>query len=250
MADEVLTEVDGRVLVITLNRPGVRNAIDTAVTEGLITAIARLEDEPQLTVGVIAGAGGSFCAGLDLKAFARQGAPRGLHGMLRRGCSKPLLAAIEGHCLAGGLELALVCDLLVGARSSTYGLPEVGRGLFAGAGGLIRLPRRIPFAAAMEMAITGDPIDASAAHELGLLSRVVADGEALEAAMRLARRVSENAPLAVAASKVLVRQALDGSEEEFWAVQKPLMQHVFSSDDAKEGPRAFAEQRDPDWSGT
>ncbi len=254
MSDEtapaVLTEVRGRVLVITLNRPEAMNAINTALAQGLLRAVEQLDDDPGLTVGVLTGAGRGFCAGMDLKAFATEGGPVGMDVFIRNGSKKPLIAAIEGFALAGGLELALACDLLVAAKGVKIGIPEVGVGLFAAGGGLLRLPRVLPYGVAMELALTADPITAEQAHSYGLVARLAEKGESLAVAIELAERIAKNAPLGVAASKQLVRASLDATEEEFWAIQGPFMGKVFTSNDAKEGPRAFAEKRAPNWSGS
>jgi len=254
MADEtppaVLTETRGRVLVITLNRPDAMNAINTALAQGLLRAVEELDGNPDLTVGVLTGAGRGFCSGMDLKAFASEGPPIGMDQFIRHGAKKPLIAAIEGFALAGGLELALSCDLLVAAAGVKIGIPEVGVGLFAAGGGLLRLPRVLPYAVAMELALTADPITAEQAHAYGLVSRVAEKGAALETALTLAERIARNAPLGVAASKQLVQMSLDVTEAEFWEAQKPLVATVFTSNDAKEGPRSFAEKRAPNWSGS
>jgi enoyl-CoA hydratase len=248
-APAVLTEIRGRVLIITLNRPEAMNAINTALAQGLLAAVSQLDDDPNLTVGVLTGAGRGFCAGMDLKAFATEGGPKGMDQFIQKGSQKPLIAAIEGFALAGGLELALSCDLLVAAAGVKIGIPEVGVGLFAAGGGLLRLPRVLPYGVAMELALTADPITAEQAHAYGLVARVSEKGEALNTALALAERIAKNAPLGVAASKQLVRMSLDHTEEEFWKLQAPLMGKVFTSNDAKEGPRAFAEKRSPNWTG-
>lgn len=246
----VLTEKRGRVLLITLNRPDAMNAINGALSHGLVEATAELDGDAGLTVGVLTGAGRGFCAGMDLKAFARGEDIGPMQTFIREGAKKPLIGAIEGFALAGGLELALSCDLLVAAEGAKLGIPEVGVGLFAAGGGLLRLPSRVGFGKAMEMAITADPIRAEEAAQLGLVSRVVAKGAAVEGAMELAERVARNAPLAVAASKQLIRATQGVTEDEFWDLQNPLFGPVFGSDDAKEGPKAFAEKRAPEWTGT
>jgi enoyl-CoA hydratase len=245
----VLTEVRGRVLIITLNRPDQMNAINTALAQGLLAAVEQLDTDPNLTVGVLTGAGRGFCAGMDLKAFATEGPPIGMDQFIRTGSQKPLIAAIEGFALAGGLELALACDLLVAAAGVKIGIPEVGVGLFAAGGGLVRLPRVLPYGVAMELALTADPITAEQAHAYGLVSRVAEKGGALDAAVTLAERIAKNAPLGVAASKQLVRSSLDQTEAEFWEYQKAFVGKVFTSQDAKEGPAAFAQKRQPNWSG-
>jgi enoyl-CoA hydratase len=245
----VLTEIRGRVLVITLNRPDQMNAINTALAQGLLGAVRQLDEDPALTVGVLTGAGRGFCAGMDLKAFATEGGPVGMDEFIRNGAQKPLIAAIEGFALAGGLELALSCDLLVAAAGVKIGIPEVNVGLFAAGGGLLRLPRVLPYAVAMELALTADPITAEQAHSYGLVSRVSEKGGALEMAITLAERIAKNAPLGVAASKQLIRASLDQTEAEFWEFQKSFMGKVFTSADAKEGPAAFAQKRQPNWTG-
>ena len=251
MSDEqaVLTERRGRVLLITLNRPDAMNAINGALSSGLVAAVAELDSDSELTAGVLTGAGRGFSAGMDLKAFSRGEDLGPMTQFIRNGSQKPLIAAIEGFALAGGLELALTCDLLVAAKGVKLGIPEVSVGLFAAAGGLVRLPGRVGFGKAMEMAITGDPISAEDAFALGLVSRLVERGEAAEVALQLAERVARNAPLAVAASKQLVRLSQGVTEEEFWALQATFMPKVFKSHDAQEGPRAFAEKRPPEWTG-
>ena len=249
MTEAVLTERRGRVLLITLNRPDARNAINTELSEGLGAAMDTLDSDDGLTAGVVTGAGKGFCSGMDLKAFASGEPPRGLLRILEQGTDKPMIAAIEGFAMAGGLELALCCDLLVAARGAKLGIPEVGVGLFAAGGALLRLPRRLPYSVAMEMAITAEPITAEQAAEHGLVSRLAEPGQAVDVALAIAERIARNAPLAVAASKRLIRASQGVTEEDFWTMQKPIVPGVFSSDDAKEGPRAFAEKRSPNWSG-
>lgn len=251
MSDDavVLTETRGRVLVITLNRPEAMNSINTALATELTAAIDRLDSDDGLSVGVLTGAGRGFSAGMDLKAFATDGPPRGFDTFITNGARKPLIAAIEGFALAGGLEIALVCDLLVAAKGVKLGIPEVKVGLFAAGGGLLRLPGRLPEAVAMEMALTGDPITAESAHQYGLVSRVVEPGEAVAAAIELAERIASNAPLSTAMSKRVIRSSAGMTESEFWPYQATLTPEVFLSEDAKEGPRAFAEKRPPNWTG-
>lgn len=250
MADEVLTERRERVLLITLNRPDARNAINTALTRALTAAIDELDTDEGLTAGVLTGAGRGFSAGMDLKAFATEGPPKGFDEFLRNGAKKPMIAAIEGFAVAGGLEIALTCDLLVAAKGVKLGIPEVGVGLFAGGGALMRLPRLVPYGVAMEMALTGDPISAEKALEYGLVARVTEPGKAVDEAIALATRIARNAPLSVAASKQLLVDSFGRTEEEFWKHQIPLMKKVFASDDAKEGPRSFTEKRAPKWTGS
>jgi enoyl-CoA hydratase len=245
----VLTEVRGRTLVITLNRPEAMNAINGELADGLNDAVAQLDGDDALSLGVLTGAGRGFCSGMDLKAFASGDSLASFSRFYQQGAQKPLIAAIEGFAVAGGLEVALTCDLLVAAKGAKLGIPEVGVGLFAAGGGLLRLPRMLPQPMAMELALTGDPITAEQAYERGLVSRRAEKGEALQVAFELADRIAERAPLATAASKQLVRAANNMSEAEFWKLQAPLVEKVFRSEDAKEGPRAFAEKRAPSWSG-
>lgn len=252
MSDEqaVLTERRDRVLLITLNRPEAMNAINGALASGLLAAVAELDGDPGLSVGVLTGHGRGFCAGMDLKAFARGENITGFDTFVRSGAQKPLIVAVEGFALAGGLEMALTFDLMVAAKGVKLGIPEAKVGLFAAAGGLLRLPGRVGFGKAMEMALTGDPITAEEAFQYGLVARLTEPGEAVTAALELAERVGRNAPLSVAASKQLVRLSQGVTEEEFWELQKPLMRSVFASDDSREGPLAFAEKRPPQWTGT
>ena len=249
--EAVLVERRGRVMVITLNRPEAMNAINGALSHGLLNAVRELDEDSSLTAGVITGAGRGFCSGMDLKAFARGEDIGPLTTFIREGANKPLIAAIEGFALAGGCEIALTCDLLVASQGAKIGIREVKVGLFAAAGGVFRLPARVGYTRAMEMAITGEPIEAEAAMAAGMLSEVTEKGGALEAAIGWADRIAENAPLAVAASKALVRAAAQGHDEEsLWKMQEPLSAKVFTSNDAKEGPKAFAEKRAPNWTGT
>ena len=249
MADEVLTERRDRVLVITLNRPKAKNAVNTALARGLTNAIEELDGDDGLTAGVLTGADGGFSAGMDLKAFATEGPPVGFDTFLKNGAKKPLIAAIEGFALAGGLEIALTCDLLVAANNVRVGIPEVGVGLFAAGGALMRLPRVVPYGVAMEMALTGDPISAQQAHEYGLIARLSEPGKTVDVAIELATRIAQNAPLSVAASKQLIADSFGRTDEEFWTHQNPYTRDIFASEDAKEGPRSFAEKRAPKWSG-
>ena len=246
----MLTERRGRVMVITLNRPEAMNAINGALSEGRRSAVQELDSDSGLTAGGVTGAGKGFCSGMDLKAFSRGEDIGPMLEFVQNGAAKPLVGAIEGFALAGGLELALSCDLLVAARGAKLGIPEVGVGLFAAGAGLFRLPGRVGYGTAMEMAITGDPITAEEAADHGLVSRLTEPGEALSAALVLAERIARNAPLAVAASKQLIRATQGATEEELWKIQRPHMATVWKSGDAKEGPRAFAEKRPPQWTGT
>ncbi|MFW2380856.1 MAG: crotonase/enoyl-CoA hydratase family protein [Acidimicrobiales bacterium] len=246
----VLTEVRDRVLLITLNRPEAMNSINGALTDGLVAAIEQLDSDPALTVGILTGSGRGFSAGMDLKAFARGEDLGPMMNFIRNGSRKPLIGAIEGFALAGGLELALTCDLLVASEGAKLGIPEVGVGLFAAAGGLLRLPSRVGHGRAMEMALTAEPIRAEEAFSLGMVARLCPKGQAVETAMELAERIAQNAPLAVAASKQLINLGRGLTDDEFYEAQKEHSRLVFTSKDAQEGPRAFAEKRSPNWTGS
>jgi enoyl-CoA hydratase len=255
MADEspVLSEVRGKALLITLNRPEARNAVNRELAAAMAETLDALDADPAVAVGVLTGAGKGFSAGMDLKAFLVGGMPtiegRGFAGITERACDKPLIAAVEGFALAGGLEIALSCDLIVAAEGARLGIPEVGVGLFAAGGALLRLPRRVPYGAAMELALTGDPITAERAAEIGLVDRLAASGDAVSVALGLAERIARHAPLALAASKALVRDTQGRSEAEFWELQREHIRTVFRSADAQEGATAFAEKRAPEWQG-
>jgi enoyl-CoA hydratase len=245
----VRVEADGDVLVVTIDRPEARNAVNLAVAEGIAAALDRLDGDDALRVGVLTGAGGTFCAGMDLKAFVAGERPhvegRGFAGIVQRPPRKPLIAAVEGWALAGGFEVALSCDLIVAARDARFGIPEVKRGLVAAGGALIRLPRRIPYHVAMELALTGDPIGAERAYELGIVSRLAAPGAALADARALAAVIAANGPLAVDATK----RVLVADESGAWERQAEIVGPVFASEDAREGSVAFAEKRPPVWRG-
>jgi enoyl-CoA hydratase len=250
MAEPVLTEVTDGVAVITINRPEARNAVNSAVARGVAGAI---DDRPDVRVLVLTGAGGTFSAGMDLKAFLAGESPatgeRGFGGMVERPPVKPVIAAVEGYALAGGFELALACDLIVASEAALFGLPEVRRGLVAGAGGLLRLPRRIPYHLAMEIALTGEHFPARRLAEAGLVNVLVPAGEALAGATELARRVTLGAPLALAATKRVIAAAPDWASEEAFARQGEIINPVFTSADAMEGAIAFAQKRPPAWRG-
>ncbi|MFM6951225.1 MAG: crotonase/enoyl-CoA hydratase family protein [Novosphingobium sp.] len=251
-APEVLTEVRDGVLIVTMNRPEAKNAMNKAQAEGISAAMDRLEAESDLRCAVLTGAGGTFCSGMDLKGFLRGERPsiegRGFGGLTEWTPSKPVIAAIDGFALAGGMELALSCDLIVASAGSKFGIPEAKRGLAAAAGGLIKLPRQIPPRIAMELALTGDFIDAARAYELGFVNRVV-EGPSLPAALELASRVAENGPLALIASKAIIRDSHTWSDAEMWQKQASYIAPVFTSADAREGAAAFAEKRKPNWQG-
>ncbi|GAA5169860.1 crotonase/enoyl-CoA hydratase family protein [Pseudonocardia eucalypti] len=253
MSDEVLTERRGAVLIVTVNRPAARNAINAAVARGMADAMDELDGSPELTLGVLTGAGGTFCSGMDLKAFVTGELPslpgRGFGGVTQAPPRKPLIAAVEGYALAGGCELVLACDLVVAAETAKFGIPEAKRGLVAAAGGLMRLQHRIPRNLAMELALTGDFISAADAHRYGLVNRLVPEGGALDAALELAGKIAANGPLAVVASKQIIVESDDWSSEDMWRRQAVIVQPVMTSADATEGARAFAEKRPPNWQG-
>ncbi|MFJ8025469.1 crotonase/enoyl-CoA hydratase family protein [Streptomyces sp. NPDC096311] len=253
MADSVIVEQRERVLVVSLNRPEARNAVNREVSEAIAAAVDELDARDDLCLGVLATTGGTFCSGMDLKAFLAGedvSLPgRGLAGITRRPPRKPLIAAVEGWALAGGCELALACDLVVAAEDARFGIPEVKRGLVAAAGGLLRLPRRIPRAVAMQLALTGDSLSAADAHRFGLVNELTASGGALAGALALAGRITANGPLAVRVTKEILDSATDRTVEEGFVGQEPLIQAILASQDAQEGARAFAEKRPPQWTG-
>lgn len=253
MSDEVLMSRHGPVLVITLNRPESRNAVNLAMTQGIRRAVDALDGDPALSVGIITGAGGTFCSGMDLKAFVRGERPRidagGFAGLVEAPPRKPLIAAVEGYALAGGFEIMLACDLIVAAQDARFGVPEVKRGLVPSGGGLLRLPRRLPFHIAMEFCLTGEMMPAGLAHQHGLVNRLAPAGKALETALQLAQAVAANAPLSLVAVKQVITQSLTWPEDEMFARQKPITSPVSESQDALEGARAFAEKRAPRWKG-
>jgi len=247
------TAVHGAVLVITIARPGQRNAVNRAVADGIAAAVDHLDGDDDLRAGVLTGAGGYFCAGMDLKAFATGERPhvpgRGFAGLVERPPRKPLVAAVEGFALAGGMELALACDLVVAARGARFGLPEVTRGLVPAAGGLLRLPARVPRGAALELVLTGAPVSSERAYELGLVTRLTEPGTALDEALALAATIAANAPLATVAAKAILDQAPGWPADEAWARQRAIADPVIGSDDAGEGARAFAQKRPARWQG-
>ncbi|MFF9408148.1 crotonase/enoyl-CoA hydratase family protein [Streptomyces anandii] len=250
---EVRTETIGSALLITIDRPKARNAVNAAVAQGLSTALDQLETDPALRAGVLTGAGGTFSAGMDLKAALAGESPeipgRGFGGLTQARTTKPLIAAVEGWAMGGGFELALACDLVVAADDARFGLPEVSRGLVAGGGGVIRLPKRIPYHLAMELLLTGEPVTGERAGRLGIANRVVPAGESAAAALELAGRMAQNAPLALAAVKELVRAADGAPEEEAFALQAQQMARLAASADVTEGMTAFTERRSPVWQG-
>ncbi|MEI4270517.1 crotonase/enoyl-CoA hydratase family protein [Klenkia sp. LSe6-5] len=253
MTDTVLAEVSDGVGVITLNRPEAKNSIDLATTEALAATVDDLDARDDVAVLVLTGAGGVFCAGMDLKAFARGERPslpgRGFAGLTEAPPAKPLVAAVEGWALAGGFELVLSCDLVVASREARFGIPEVKRSLVAAGGGVLRLPKTLPYQRAMELALTGDPMTAEEAHRFGLVNVLTEPGGALAGARELAGRIAVNGPLAIRATKQLVAGAVRWTDRALLDHQVTVTEAVFASADAQEGARAFAEKRAPVWRG-
>ena len=253
MSEAVLTDVADGVAVITINRPEARNAVNGAVARGIAAAVDEFDNRSDVGVLVLTGAGANFSSGMDLKGFLSGDAPivegRGFGGIVERPPAKPLIAAVEGYALAGGFELVLACDLIVASEEAKFGLPEVKRGLVAGAGGLLRLPSRVPYHLAMEIALTGEHFSAARLADAGLVSKLVPAGEALSAAKELAARVAQNAPLALAASKRVIVESSDWPADEAFAKQTAIISPIFGSKDAMEGAMAFAEKRPPVWKG-
>jgi enoyl-CoA hydratase len=251
--EPVLTERRGNVLLITLNRPEVRNAVNAALAEGVGNALEELDADDSLSVGVLTGAGGFFCAGMDLGAFVKGESSwfgdRGFAGITQRSARKPLIAAIEGFALAGGLEIALACDLIVAAKGAKMGIPEAKRSILAAAGALLRLPRRMPYHLVMELALTGDPFPSDRFYELGVVNRLVEPGATVDAALELAAQIGKNGPLALIASKQILQQQFDWTSAEMWDKQGEIVGPLFNSEDAKEGASAFKEKREPVWKG-
>lgn len=253
MSDEVLTEVSDGVAVITINRPEARNAINGAVARGIAAAVEELDASKDAQVLILTGAGGTFSAGMDLKGFLAGDSPnfadRGFGGIVERPPVKPIIAAVEGYALAGGFELVLACDLVVASEAAKFGLPEVRRSLVAGAGGLLRLPKRIPYHVAMEIALTGEHYSAARLHQAGLVNHLVPAGEALAAARDLAARIGLGGPLALTATKRVIAESADWNSAEAFRRQAEIITPVFTSADAREGALAFAEKRQPVWRG-
>ncbi|ALO37938.1 crotonase/enoyl-CoA hydratase family protein [Alcaligenes faecalis] len=254
MSELVTLERIGKVVLITLNRPEARNAINLETAQALAQALDEFDADPSIAVGVLTGANNTFCAGMDLKAFAKTGqrpyvGDRGFAGICERPPAKPLIAAVEGYCLAGGFEIALSCDLIVAADSANFGLPEVKRGIVPGSGGMVRLPSRIPYHMAMEMVLTGGMYPAARMAELGLVSRLAEAGKATEQALALAEQIAANGPLAVQTAKSIISQSRDWRQSDLFDLQRPRIAGIFTSADAKEGATAFAEKREPVWQG-
>lgn len=251
MSSDVLVRRENAILVITINRPEARNAVNGAVSAGIASALDLLDTAPDLRVGILHGSGSAFCAGMDLKAFAAgeqvRDPVRGFGGVVERPPAKPLIAAVEGWALGGGFEIVLACDLVTAGKSARFGLPEVRRGLAARGGGVVRLPRRLPQALAMEVILTGAPLDAARAERFGLINRLVDDGQALAAAVDLAEQIAACAPMSVRASKRVAIESADWPLAEGFEGQRAYLEPVFTSQDAAEGVTAFRERRDPVW---
>src|SRR4051794_39475091 len=247
----VHTEEREGVLVIIIDRPEVRNAADGATANALAAALDQLDASDDLAVGILTGAGGTFSAGMDLKAYTAGDTPvvpgRGFGGLTRARIRTPLIAAVEGWAVGGGTEMALACDLIVAARDASFGLFEVTHGLVPPEGGIVRLPERIPHNIAMELLLTGDPLPAVRAEQLGLANHLTEPGQALDRAVDLAAPISRNAPLAVAAIKRAVNDRTAFDDQDAFDEQDPIIEPVLSSQDAREGARAFAEKRTPQW---
>ena len=252
---EVLYEVDGHVATLTLNRPDQRNAVSPELALALEAAVQRFEQDDDVWVAVLTGAGPNFCAGADLKAIAAgRGAELstqagGFAGFVRCPRTKPVIAAVRGFALAGGTELVLACDLVVAGRDAQFGLPEVTRGIVAAAGGLFRLPRVLPPARAMELVLTADRLGAEEAHRWGMVNALVEPDDVLSAARELAERICRNAPLAVRESLAIARDALRIDDAEGWERSRAAMERVRDSEDAREGVQAFVEKRPARWTG-
>lgn len=254
MSELVKVEVVEQILVITIDRPRARNAINHEAAQQLAAALDRLDEDDGIVIGILTGAGNTFCSGMDLKAFAATGqrpyvGDRGFAGLCERPPRKPLIAAVEGYALAGGCELALACDLIVAAEDATFGVPEVKRGLVPGSGGMLRLPARIPYHIAMEAVLTGEMFPASRFHQYGLINRLTGSGQALQAALEMAGVIAQNGPLAVQTAKGIIAESRNWRPADMFDLQRPRIAHIFTSDDAREGATAFAEKRKPVWTG-
>jgi enoyl-CoA hydratase len=253
MSSQVQTTVENGIMTVTIDRPEAKNAINRAVAEAIARAMDELDANSTLRLAILTGSNQTFCSGMDLKAFVRGDVPmvegRGFAGLCEAPPKKPLIAAVEGYALAGGLEIALACDLIVVAENARLGIPEVKRGLAAAAGGLVRLPRQIPRRIAMELALTGEFIDARRAYELGLVNRVVAPGMALEAARALGQAIAANGPLATTGSKQIINESQDWPLDELFKRQASVIDPILGSEDAVEGATAFAQKRAPNWKG-
>lgn len=247
-------QIVDRIQVMTINRPQARNAINLETAQAIAAAMDALDASDDVDLGILTGAGQTFCSGMDLKAFAQSGqrpyvGDRGFAGLCERPPAKPLIAAVEGYALAGGCEVALSCDLIVASMSAQFGVPEVKRGLVPGSGGMLRLPARIPYHIAMEAVLTGEMLAAERMHQYGLVNRLVEPGQALSAALELARTIAANGPLAVRTAKRIIAESRNWREADMFDLQRPRIAHIFVSEDAREGATAFAEKRKPVWKG-
>lgn len=252
MDDELVVARQGNILIMTINRPGSRNAINHSLACAIATTIDEFEDDDELAIGILTGAGRTFCSGMDLKAFVQGkgvGTHRGLLGMTECPPAKPMIAAVEGWALAGGCELALSCDLIIAANDAQFGIPEVKRGILAAAGGLLRLPLALPYHVAMELALTGEPLPARRAYELGMVNRLTEPGLAVAEALSVARVIANNGPLATRTSKWIMSSTSGWDDPNRWSHQQPRVDAVLHSEDALEGANAFAQKRPPKWSG-
>ena len=250
---EVLTEVQDSVLIITINRPEARNAVNRAVAEAIGAAMDRLDADNAISAAILTGAGGTFCSGMDLKAFLTGELPlvkgKGFAGFVEAPPAKPLIGAVDGYALAGGMELAIACDLLVANVEAQFGIPEVKRALVAAGGGLLSLPSMIGTRMAKELALTGDFISAQRAYEIGFVNRLT-EGAAIEAALELASKIAANGPLALIASKRIIDERPDWNSENMWQKQSEIAASIMASNDAREGAAAFAQKRKPNWTGS
>jgi len=254
MSQRILVEQIDNIQIITINRPEARNAINYETAQELAAAMIALDENPNVVLGILTGAQQTFCSGMDLKDFSRTGKRpyvegRGFGGLCEKPPAKPLIAAVEGYALAGGCEIALACDLLIAADNANFGLPEVKRGLVPGAGGMLRLPARIPYHIAMQAVLTGEMITAPRAHSLGLVNQITPPGQALEAALDMGKRIAANGPLAVQTAKRIIVASRDWAQTDMFDQQRPLIAHIFTSEDAREGATAFVEKRPPVWQG-
>jgi len=252
-AQKIITERHGPILVVTVNRPEARNAFDSETSRQMNAAMDLLDEDDSLFIGIITGAGGTFSAGADLKEAAsgkpRERQPRGGFGLFAKPPRKPLIAAVEGFAVGGGFEMCLSCDIIIAAETAKFGLPEVRHNVVAIGGGLFRLPQRMPYHLAMELALTGAIKEAAFFHQWGVVNRLVKEGTALTEALAFAESLLANGPTALAASKQIMRNFADWTDEQAWHEQMPIARVALESEDRKEGLKAFAEKRKPIWKG-